>query len=61
MFINPDSDDDDNNNLKVIAIALDYENSAEVQKYIKDLDFHRSKNLFSIHHYPMIVIFENKK
>jgi hypothetical protein len=32
-----------------------------VQKMIKDLDFHnQDTNLFSIHFYPMIIIFENK-
>jgi len=33
-----------------------------IESKIKDLDFHsQNKNLFSIHHYPMIVIFENLK
>lgn len=33
-----------------------------IQSKIKDLDFHREDmNLFTIHHYPMIVIFENLK
>lgn len=27
---------------------------------VKQLDHHQSKNLFSIHHYQMIVIFENR-
>jgi hypothetical protein len=30
------------------------------QDKIKKLDFHKSKNLFAIHHYPMIVIFDNE-
>lgn len=32
-----------------------------IELKIKDLDFHSNKKLFSIHHYPMIVIFENLK
>lgn len=30
-----------------------------VETHVKDLDFHKGKSLFSIHHYPMIIIFEN--
>lgn len=29
------------------------------QDKLKELDFHRADKLFSIHHYPMIVIFDN--
>jgi cephalosporin hydroxylase len=30
-----------------------------VEEHVKELDFHRHETLLSIHHYPMIVIFEN--
>lgn len=30
-----------------------------VEHHVKELDFHRHPTLFAIHHYPMIVIFEN--
>ena len=30
-----------------------------IEKHVKELDFHRYNKLLSIHHYPMIVIFEN--
>jgi len=32
-----------------------------IEDKVKQLDFHRSKKIFSIHYYPMIIIFENYK
>jgi hypothetical protein len=31
-----------------------------IETHVKNLDFHKTEHLFAIHHYPMIVIFENK-